>query len=108
MQTAPKPLPLIKIDSKKEYKLKKILKSEFRYCTLRYYVKYKQYSAKQSKWQLAENLAQAQDIVLEFHSLHPSQYLPASWGMHSFPGAGCQNVNAARNYINVVGAHTLG
>jgi hypothetical protein len=56
----------------------------------------------------AENLAHAQDMVCEFHALHPNKPKPVGWGMRSRPGTGRQNTNAARIYVITAGASTLG
>jgi hypothetical protein len=73
---APEPLLPIEIDGEKKYELKEILQSEYRYGTLRYCVKYQGYTAEQSKWLPAENPAHVQDMVCEFHALHPNQPKP--------------------------------
>jgi hypothetical protein len=70
---APKHLLPYKIDHEEEYGLEKILQSEYRYGTLHYRVKYKGYSADQSKWQPVDNLAHMQDMVSKFYELYPNQ-----------------------------------
>jgi hypothetical protein len=66
----PEPSPSIEIDGKEEYELEDIRQSEYRFNTLHYCVKYKGYSAEQSEWLLAENIAHAQDMVCKFHTAH--------------------------------------
>jgi hypothetical protein len=108
VRTAPElPLP-VEIDGKKEDELEEILQSGYRYGTLHNCVKYKRYSAEQSKWLPAENLAHAQDMVREFHASYPNQPKPVGWGMRSRPGAGSPDTNAARIYVIAARAPTLG
>ncbi len=73
---APEPPPPIDVDGEEEYKLEEILKSAYRYNAFCYCVKYRGYSAEESEWLPAENLAHAQDMVREFHSQHPNQPKP--------------------------------
>jgi hypothetical protein len=106
--TVPEPPLPTKIVSEEEYKLEKILQSEYRYSTLHYRAKYEGYSVEQSKWLPAENLAHAQDMVWEFYASHPNQSKPVGWETRSCPSAGHPNANAARIYVIVARASTLG
>ncbi len=69
-RTAPKPPPPIELDGQEEYELEAILQSGYRRGVFRYLVKYKGYGAEESKWLPAENLANAQNMVREFHLAH--------------------------------------
>ncbi len=70
-------------------------------------MKYKNNLAEQSKGLPAENLAHAQDVVREFHALHPNLPKPMGWGTRSHPGAGSQDANAATSYVIAARAPTL-
>ncbi len=105
---APEPPPPIEVDSEEEYELEEILQSAYRYNAFCYRVKYKGYSAEESEWLPAENLAHAQDMVREFHSQHPNQPKPPGWGTRSRPGARHSNAYAATFYVSAAGAPTLG
>jgi hypothetical protein len=79
--------PPIEVASEEEYKLKEILQSAYRYNAFCYRVKYKGYSAEESEWLPAENLANAPDMVREFHAAQPNQPKPPGWGTRSRPDA---------------------
>jgi hypothetical protein len=66
------PLPPIETVDEEEYELEQIPLSEYRYGTLCYCMKYKEYSAEQSKWLLAEYLEHAQDMVRKYYALDPN------------------------------------
>ncbi len=72
-RTAPKPPPPIELDSQEEYELEAILQSGYRRGVFRYLVKYKGYGPEESEWLPAKNLANAQDMVRDFHLSHPNQ-----------------------------------
>jgi hypothetical protein len=105
--TALEPPPPIEIDGEEEYELEDILQSEYRYGTLQDRMKYKRYSAEQSEWLPAENLAHAQDMVHELHALHSCQPKPVGWGTRSHPGTGRPDANATRVDVIPAGAPTL-
>jgi hypothetical protein len=84
-RTAPEPPPPIELDSKEEYELGAILPNGYRHGVFRYLVKYKEYGPEESEWLLAENLANAQDMVREFHLSHPNQPKPPGLGTHLRP-----------------------
>ncbi len=95
--TALEPTPPIEIDGTEGYELKEILPREYRHVTMHYRVKYNRYSAKQSEWLLAENLAHAQDKVSEFHALHLNQPKPAGLKTQSHFSAVRHNTNTAKS-----------
>ncbi len=105
---APEPPLPIEVDGEEEYELEEIPQSAYRYNAFCYRVKYEGYSAEESEWQPAENLAHAQDMVHEFHSQHPNQPKPAGWGTRSRPGARRSNAYATTFYMSAAGAPTLG
>jgi hypothetical protein len=76
------------VAGKEEYEVEKILQSAYKYYALCYRVKYRESSEKESDWLLAENLANAPDIVHGFHTAHPNQTKPPGWGTRSRPGMG--------------------
>jgi hypothetical protein len=86
-RTAPEPPPPIELDGQEEYELEAILQSGYRRGVFRYIVKYKGYGPEESKWLPAENLANAQDMVREFHLSHPNQPKPPGSGTRSRPGS---------------------
>jgi hypothetical protein len=105
---APEPPPPIEVDGEEEYELEEILQSVYRYNAFCYRVKYKGYSAEESEWLPAENLAHVQDTVCEFHSQHLNQPKPPGWGTCSRPGARRSNAYAATFYVSAAAALTLG
>jgi hypothetical protein len=72
-RTAPKLPPPIEIEGQEEYELQANPESGYRRGVFCYLVKYKGYSLEESEWLPAKNLAYAQDLVREFHLLHPNK-----------------------------------
>ncbi len=79
------PPPPIELDGQEEYELEAILQSGYRRGVFCYLVKYKGYGPEESEWLPAENLANAQDMVREFHLSHPNQPKPPGSGTRSCP-----------------------
>jgi hypothetical protein len=71
-RTAPELPPPIDLDGHEEYELEVIPQSGYRCGVFRYLVKYKEYGLEESEWLPAENLANPQDMVREFHLSHPN------------------------------------
>ena len=55
-----------------EYKLEKILDSQYWWQRLEYRVKWKGYSNKHNTWEPAPNLKNALRMIKEFHNRHPA------------------------------------
>jgi hypothetical protein len=71
-QRAAKPPPLMEVEGVAEYKVEEILCSGYRCGVFRYLVKWKGYSADKAEWLPESRLEHAQDLVCEFHELHPT------------------------------------
>ncbi len=85
-RTAPE-LPLfIELDVQDEYELDAMLESGYRCRVFCYLVKYKGYGPEVSRWLPAKNLANAQEMVREFHLSHPNQPKTPGSGTRSHPG----------------------
>jgi hypothetical protein len=84
--TTPEPPLPIELDGQEECELEAILQSGYRCGVFRYLVKYKGYSLEESKWLPAENLANALDMVREFHLSHLNQPKPPGSGTRLRPG----------------------
>ena len=67
----PPPPEPIEVDGQLEYELEAILDSRMFRRQLQYYCKWKGYSEKHNSWQTAADLANAQDLVAEFHRKNP-------------------------------------
>ena len=70
------PSPPIIIDDYEEYEVEEVLDSRFRRRKLQYYVHWRGYPVSARTWEPCENLANAQDLVDEFHRAYPSKPHP--------------------------------
>src|SRR5258708_27238364 len=66
----------IRIDRSKEYEVESIVDSKYRYQCLHYLIKFKGWPNSDNEWLLANHLANAPDIIQDFHHHHPSTLAP--------------------------------
>src|SRR5258707_3272827 len=71
----PCPNPVL-IDGSKEYEVESIVDSKYRYQCLHYLVKFKGWLDSDNEWLLADHLANAPDIMQDFHLHYPSTPTP--------------------------------
>jgi len=75
-QPPSEPQPTV-VDDSDEWEVDRILDSKRRYRKLHYLVQWAGYTSVQTSWEPAENLANAQELVDEFHREHPRK--PRQW-----------------------------
>jgi hypothetical protein len=74
-QQAPAPPPIV-IDGNDEWELEKILDSRIHYRKLQYYVDWKGYTPAERTWEPADCLANAPELVKEYHRQFPQRPSP--------------------------------
>jgi hypothetical protein len=74
-QQAPPPPPVV-IEGNDEWEVEKILDSRVHYRKLQYYVDWKGYTPTDRTWEPAEMLANAPEVVKEFHDQYPLRPSP--------------------------------
>ena len=70
------PLPCIEVENHIEYEVEKILDSRRRWGQLEYFVHWHGYDINERTWESAENLANAPQMVQEFHRQYPQKPRP--------------------------------
>src|SRR5258705_516182 len=71
----PCPNPIL-IDGSEEYEVESIIDSKYGYQCLHYLVKFKGWPDSDNEWLLANHLANAPDVIRDFHHCHPSAPAP--------------------------------
>jgi len=66
------PAPPVEISGELEYEVEQILDSQLHCGQLQYLVKWQGYTEEHNIWEPPTNLASAQDVIDEFHHLHPA------------------------------------
>ena len=66
------PPPVVTKDGEEEYEVEEILDSRIRRRRLEYYVKWHGYGAEENSWQPKAHLANAPELIADFHRLHPN------------------------------------
>ena len=72
-QHVAEPQPTIVDDDNEEYEVERILDSKRRYRKLHYHVQWAGYNYLPTTWEPAENLANAAELVGEFHASNPTK-----------------------------------
>src|SRR5258708_9817822 len=71
----PRPNPVL-VDGSEEYEVESIVDSKYRYQCLHYLVKFKGWPDSNNEWLPADHLANAPDIMQDFHLRYPSAATP--------------------------------
>src|SRR5260221_6446502 len=69
------PNPIL-INGSEEYEVESIVDSKYRYQCLHYLIKFKGWPNSNNEWLLADHLANAPNIIQDFHHCHPSAPAP--------------------------------
>ena len=69
----PRPLPPVIVDGEEEFVVESILDSRLFKGKLQYFVHWKDYPVSDRTWEPAQNVANAPDLVTQFHIHHPQK-----------------------------------
>ena len=66
------PPPVVTQEGEEEYEVEEVMDSRMKRRRLEYYVKWKGYGAEENSWQPKAHLANAPELIAEFHRMHPN------------------------------------